>query len=480
MKYSFSNSQMREADRLTIEGGISAQELMERAGTALAQTILNAMEKLGIDDALIVCGGGNNGGDGFVAARILEEAGKEISVLCFAEIFSADCAAAKAKYKGEILGRMPRRMYLLVADCLFGTGLDRAPEGDNAALIGFINSSGAYVVACDLPSGLGENGVAYTPCVRADETVAMGQLKNALLLSDGADYAGKITVAEIGIAAQSGAEVWERENAAQYFPKRKSNSNKGSYGAACILAGGAYSGAAFLAGGACLKSGAGYTRLCVPKKIYPSAIGKFPACILKECDRIDDDVLSSDCVALGMGAGLDDNLYALIGSLLTSYHGTLVLDADALNMLAKSGVGLLKNKDCRVIITPHPKEFSRLTGKSVEEILASPIECAKAFAREYGVVVALKNNRTVITDGDRVAINITGSPALAKGGSGDVLSGLLAGTVARGVEPYEAACVSAYILGKAGERAAEEMGEYAPDATDIIGYLPAVMREIVS
>lgn len=472
---------MRKADKLTIESGVPAAELMERAGAALANTLEKAMHRLGIDDALIVCGGGNNGGDGFVAARILAETGKDISVLCLAERFSKECAAAKEKYKGEIFGVMPRRRYLLVADCLFGTGLDRAPEGDFAALILFINQSGAYVVSCDLPSGLGENGIAYTPCVRADETVAMGQLKNALLLSDGADYAGKITVADIGIAAQAcGAEIWEKEDAAKYFPKRKSKSHKGTYGTASILAGGSYSGAAFLAAGACLKSGAGYTRLRVPKEIFPSAVGKLPACILKEYKAIDGEILASDCVALGMGSGVSEQVYALLTELLPAYTGTLVLDADALNTLADFGLELLKNKACSVIITPHPGEFSRLTGKSVQEILANPIECARAFASEYGVVVVLKNNRTIITDGERVAINITGSPALAKGGSGDVLSGFLAGTLARGVEPYEAACVASYILGKAGERAAEEMGEYAPDATDIIGYLPAAMRGVVS
>lgn len=479
MKYAYSNQQMRRFDEAAIAAGAPALMLMERAGKALAQAVSEACHRLGAGDVLFVCGGGNNGGDGFVAARMLHEAGEEVAVLCLAQKFSPDCAAVKSQYKGELLGRIPRRRYALIVDCLFGTGLARPVEGESAALVDFINGSGAYVIACDLPSGLMEGGIAGGTCVRADETVTMGQLKQALLLSDGADVAGKISMADIGIpAAENGAEVWENADVKAFFPRRRSNTHKGSYGTACILAGGAYSGAAFLAAGACLKSGAGYTKLCVSGELYPHAIGKLPAAVLREYKAIDGDILGADALAVGMGSGVSEQLYVYIAELLTNYTGTLVLDADALNTISAYGTEVLSKHACRVVLTPHPKEFSRLAECSVKEVLADPVGMAKEFAARFGVTVLLKNNRSVITDGVRVAVNPTGSPSLAKGGSGDVLSGLLVGTCARGVQPFEAACVASYLLGRAGELAAREMGEYAPDPSDTIAFLAAAQTSL--
>ena len=160
--------------------------LMERAGQALADAVSVAMHSEGTDEVLFVCGGGNNGGDGFVAARILLERGEEVAVLCLAERFSEDCEAVRAKYGGEVLTELPRRRYRMIVDCLFGTGMTRPAEGCYRKLIEYINNSDAYVIACDLPSGLLEGGIASDPCVEANETVTMGQCKQALLLADGA------------------------------------------------------------------------------------------------------------------------------------------------------------------------------------------------------------------------------------------------------------------------------------------------------
>lgn len=479
MKFAYGNQQMRRFDAAAIAGGTPSLTLMERAGEALADAVRAALSRARGGDALFVCGGGNNGGDGFVAARILHEAGEDVAVLCTAKAFSSDCAAVKAKYKGELLCRIPRRRYAVIVDCLFGTGLSRAIEGEDAALVSFINGSGAYVVACDLPSGLKEGGIAGEVCVRADETVTMGQLKQALLLSDGADVCGAVRTAPIGIDAdEAGAEVWEDGDVRAFFPKRRSNTHKGCYGAACILAGGAYSGAAFLAAGACLKSGAGYTKLCVTQELYPHAVGRLPAAILRAFKALDGDILACDAVAAGMGSGVSEKLYVHIAELLTNYTGTLVLDADALNTIAAYGTEVLARHACSVVLTPHPKEFSRLAECSVSEVLADPVGMARAFAARFGVTVVLKNNRSVIADGTRVAINPTGSPALAKGGSGDVLSGILAGTCARGVPPFEAACVASYLLGRSGEITARELGEYAPDPTDVIARIPQAILSL--
>ena len=202
--------------------------------------------------------------------------------------------------------------------------------------------------------------------------------------------------------------------------------------------------------------------------MFPYAIGRLPAVVLRPFKTIDGDILASGSIAVGMGTGISERLYAYLAELLSVYTGTLILDADALNTIATYGVEVLREKSCRVIVTPHPKEFSRLTGKSVPEILANAVEEARDFARKNQLTVLLKNNRTIITDGVRVAINPTGSPALAKGGSGDVLSGLLAGICARNIEPYDAGCCASFLLGRAGELVAMQMGEYSPDPTDVI------------
>ncbi len=492
MKFAFTNAQMRTfEEKITEKTPVSV--LMERAGRALAEAVEGAMRRCGTTDAAFVCGGGNNGGDGFTAAEILRQKGYEVTVICLSERFSEACAAAKSAYRGEILGRIPRRRFSVIADCLFGTGLTRPVEGENAALIGFING-GDYVVACDLPSGLSAGGIALGACVRADETVAMGQAKCALYLSDGADRAGKVTVADIGIPAEGGTEIWEREDVAAFFPKRPSHSHKGNFGSVAILATCNMLGAPLLSVGAALKSGAGYTDVYMTSASIPCGdaakiaafqaedevhralfAAKYPAC---RFTFYDGEPIFAEAIAFGMGAGVGRPQYEIIGSLLENDAcGTLILDADALNTLSVCGTELLKKHRRPVILTPHPAEFSRLTGRPVGEILSDPVGCAREFAREYGVVVVLKNNRSVITDGTRTAINPTGSPALAKGGSGDVLAGLIAGTAGRGVPPFEAACVGCYLLGRAGEAAARVMGEYAPDATDIISYLAEAISE---
>lgn len=478
MLHSYSIFEIKSAEEEMIKK-TSATQLMRSAAEALAETVSRAMKEKRFSDVLFVCGGGNNGGDGFCAAQILFEQGKDVAVLCLSRKFSRECAEMAARYRGELFGRIPRRRFALIVDCVLGTGIKSAPEGDAATLIRFISDSGAYVISCDLPSGLTENGIALSPCVKADETLSLGGLKSALCLADGADVAGKISVADLGLEPKGGAELYESADIKAFFPKRKSHVHKGNFGCAEIFAGGAvYSGAAFLSASACLKSGVGYTRLSAVDPLYSNAIGKLPACVLREFRGIDGEMLSADCIAMGMGAGVNERVYAYLVEILPKYTGTLVLDADALNALSEYGTEILKTKSCRVIITPHPREFSRLLGLSTAETLSRAAELCKSFSEEYGVVVVLKNNRTLIAEGNRLAVNLTGTPALAKGGSGDVLTGLIAGTCARGVSPFESACVSSYLLGKAGELAESELGEYSVDASDVVRWIPKAILSL--
>lgn len=474
MKRAYSMKEIKEAELRAIRGGTDAETLMERAGESLAEAVRRAMEARGVHDCLFVIGGGNNGGDGWVAARILHEKGYDVRVLTLAECSSPTARRMREKFRGEVLHRITKQRYAIIVDCLLGTGISRSTEGDTKRLIEMINESGAYVVSCDLPSGLGEGGIAMGAAVRADATVTMGGLKSALILSDGADLAGELEVADIGLSPEGGISVYEEADYLPLFPKRKSHSNKGTYGTVSVVAGFAAQGAPLLAAGGALRSGAGCTKLWIPSVLFPSTHSRFavaarlPACILKEYQSA-EELLQSDAIAFGMGAGCEENAHEILKQLLSAYRGKLVLDADALNLLAlHREQALLKKAQCQITLTPHPKEFSRLTGSETEAILRDPVEAASAFSKRYGVCVVLKNNRTVIAKGERRAVVTCGSPALAKGGSGDVLAGLIAGSMARGLSPFEGSLAGCYLLGKAGECAEREKGEYAPDATDII------------
>ncbi len=277
--------------------------------------------------------------------------------------------------------------------------------------------------------------------------------------------------------------LYEDGDVAALFPPRKADLNKGECGSAAILAGYGSWGAPLMAVGAALRSGAGYTELWLPHtesaetdEMHRTVFSaKYPACIVK---FYAGGPFSAKAIAFGMGAGADPAVKEMLEALLTTYeNGALVLDADALNAISANKMhDLLKRRGCSVVVTPHPKEFSRLSGRSVYEILSDPAVYARAFAEEYGVTVVLKSHRTVITDGKRIAVNTTGSPALAKGGSGDTLAGFLAGTIARGLAPFEASVASSYILGRAGELAARDLGEYSPDASDVTARIPAAIK----
>lgn len=480
MYRAYSNAESIGADQKTIASGIPSLDLMERAGGALCRKVAEAMDRLGAKEVLFVLGGGNNAGDGLVAARMLSETSRKVSVLCLSERFSPDCDHMRSLYCGEILTEIPEKKFRVVVDCVFGTGLKRPPEGKYAELISFINTSGAYVIACDLPSGLAENGTAYLPCVKADETLSMGGMKSALLMNEGADHAGIISVAEIGIHySEGGAEVWEDRDLLKFFPKKRSCVNKGSFGKSCIMTGGERIGAAMLSASASLRSGAGYSTLCVPPHLMSAVATALPSCVVEELRMPEcGGALASDALAVGMGFGASKGLYELIAEILERYRGTLVLDADALAVLAEYGLYPLEKKACKVILTPHPKEFSRLCRLSVREVLENAVPIAREFASRYGVTLVFKNNRTVITDGVRTAINCTGSPALAKCGSGDVLAGFLAGTCARGLEPFDAACVSCYVCGRAGKLAEAEYGQYSSASADLIDLLPRAVMSV--
>ncbi len=293
---------------------------------------------------------------------------------------------------------------------------------------------------------------------------------------------------ELGVSLPKdvSAVLTDRRLAKALLPKRKRNSHKGNYGRAAIVAGSVeYTGAAYLAAAACLRTGVGYTVLFVPKGILPLYALKSPEILLKSSndgdryafnEEIMRELLVYDSIAYGMGMGVSNEVFKGVAYLLKNYEGKLILDADGLNSLAafagEDRNELFKNKKCDVILTPHCKEFSRLCENTVEEILESGVCAAKDFAKKYQVSVLLKNALSVITDGGSVALNATGNSGQAKGGSGDVLAGVIAGLCATGLGSFEGGVLGAYLVGKAAEIAATDFGEYSLTASELIAYLP--------
>ncbi len=498
-------AQMRAADKYTIETlGVPSAQLMERAGAAIAEETETLLREIGGRSVLAVCGGGNNGGDGWCAARLLAERGFETAVYTLTEKLSADCAAQRAAYENSVrlagktpavVASFPDKKYDVIIDAVFGTGFRGVPEGRFAEAIACMNRSGAKIVSADIPSGLNGDSGAFAQCVKADITVTIGEWKGGLLLGDGPDVCGKVIRRDIGIElpAPAQAGLCSAADFAGVFPPRRANTNKGSFGKAVILAGSAaYSGAPLLSAAAALKCGCGYTRLAVPADIFPQYVGRLPDAILTSapaengCLRFDAEFMQTlsrgaNAFAVGMGCGVSRGVYESLAYLLSEFRGTLVIDADARNSLAEYGADILREKSCRAILTPHPKEFSRLCAKPLEEVLRNGAALAKEFAAEYGVLVLLKGHTSIVTNGKFTVFCTEGTPALAKGGSGDVLSGIVASLAARGVSAMDSAACGSWLLGRAGRLAAEAQGnEYSVCPSDVISCLPAAIARLIA
>lgn len=471
-----SNSQMRAADEYTISvRGLSSETLMRRAGIAIAEEVAK-IENSRNKSILVVCGNGNNGGDGYVCASELKQRGFKVKVYSFGGNLSSDCAREKAAYSGEYSQEISGD---IIIDCIFGTGLSRCVEGEFAEIIERINKSGALVVSADIPSGLnGDNGKICGCAVKADITVAVAEFKLGFFLGDGFDYCGKVIKRDIGIQLPQDDYVcvYEDGDLKPFYPERKRNSNKGTYGSANIVAGGdSYTGAAILSVEAALRSGCGYVKLTASDKVKNAVLRRCAQTIcIDGCDK------NCTAIAVGMGCGVSEELYSLIKNLLNSYTGTLIIDADGLNALSRYGVGVLENKTCKVILTPHVKEFSRLTNLSVEQILNDPVNIAKSFAQKHSAVLLLKSAASIITDGVKTVLNVRGTTALAKGGSGDMLSGYVCGSVARGLSAFDSAVCSANTLGIAAEMCSENMTDYCVTAEDVLKNLPNAVKRLTT
>ena len=470
-----SSYESRLSDENTVKGGnVTVSDLVSRAGKAVTEEIL---KRFSGGKVLVVIGKGNNGEDGKVIADLLSQ-NKNFSV-----------------NKAENLS-LPQGEFDIIVDCLFGTGLNRAVTGEYENIIHYINRSKAFIISVDIPSGLSaDSGKVLGIAVKADLTVVIQNYKLGHFLNEGIDFCGETVVKEIGIKKpETYANILERHDLTQLFIKPKRNVNKGSFKKAAIIGGSkTYSGSAVLAISAlaAFKTGLGYANIAVPDCVFPAIAGKAPECtvtLLKDDGNgikfYEEDIIplfKYDSLAVGLGMGATEETYKLIKFILKNYSGKVLIDADGLNSLAFFGKEILKEKrNCQVVLTPHIAEFARLNNTDKKEVVSGGVNLAKTFAKEYGVVLVLKSAVSVITDGNTTFLNVTGTPAMAKAGSGDVLSGFAAGMLAREENPVLAAAYGCYLFGRAGEIAEETHGNtFTVTATDLITALPKAVAEII-
>lgn len=471
--------QMIDADRYNIDKlGLSEDILIERAGEAVAEEIILRFK----GGRVLVCvGKGNNGADGKVAAKILSlKHGFNVKVF---SVFDDNIEVLDDKYD-------------IILDCIFGTGLNKDITGKIKDIIEKINNSKSYIISCDIPSGLnGDNGLVNGVAIKANLTIAIQEYKTGLFLNDGLDYSGKIVVKDIGISVWEDGYVqrFSDKDVIEYFPDRKRNVHKGNFGKVAIVGGSKnFPGSIYLSLGGLtsLKAGAGYANLVVPESMYNCYALKNPECTLMTikddngCILFDpktmDQLLKYDVIVFGMGIGVSEQVYKTLLYLIDNYKGKLIIDADGLNTISKYGTHILdKERTCDVVLTPHIGEFSRLSNMDKQSILSDPINCAKEFAKEYNLIIVLKNAVSIITDGERVYLNTTGCGGMAKGGSGDVLSGFVGGVVARNKELIESVCSACYVFGRAGEIAQSNDSAYTITASDIVKNLGNAINSLV-
>jgi hydroxyethylthiazole kinase-like uncharacterized protein yjeF len=493
------NAEMSEADRRTIAGGVAGPTLMEAAGLAVARAV-TARHPPGSRVA-VVAGAGNNGGDGFVAARHLQQAGYRVSVHVIGRrgALKGDAAWAAGQWQGPVESPVPDPNGVhVIIDALFGAGLDRPVAGDALAAINAMNAAQVPIVAVDLPSGVsGNTGGVMGEAVNASRTVTFFRKKPGHLLLPGRDRCGPVEVAQIGIAAAVLADIrpttWENSSAlwGSRFPVPETSGHKYSRGHAVVVSGGrSHSGAARLAAMAALRGGAGLVTLASPRDALDINAAASLAVMVRPVDTAAElEAMLSDprfnAVTIGPGAGVGDDTRERT---LTALAGprSVVLDADALTSFADRADDLFAalGNNGNAVLTPHSGEFHRLFGKALEtnpDAATSKLGAARAAAAMAGAVVVYKGADTVIAAPDgRATINANAPPWLATAGTGDVLAGLVTALLAQGMPPFEAAAAAVWIHGAAANAAGPGMvsEDLAPRFAEVYGRLFAMARPI--
>ena len=505
-------AQMREADRRAIEEWeIPSIDLMERAAEGIAVAVLEILpEKASRSRVAVFCGAGNNGGDGIAAARMLFLKGVKVRVFLVGSYEKltpdaleetrrlSECGVELECFEPE---NEDQRSWALRADAIidavFGFGLSREirPDSVYASAIELINASSAYVVAADIASGIeADTGRVLGCAVRADKTITFTAKKVGQAVCDGYFYSGEVVVHEIGIPEEitrsipGSAQTVEEDFVREAIPTRKANGHKGTFGKLLVVGGAVgYTGAPYLTASAAVRSGCGLVHLGVPACIWAveaaKCVSAMPFPLANEggklspaaLEEIAEKLQGCNVLALGPGLGRSEGTCELVCRLLET-EKSVVLDADGINAL-EGHMDVLDARRGRVtILTPHDGEFARIGGDLTS---GDRVGAAKTFAMEHGCVLVLKGHRTIVaTPAGTLLVNTTGNSGLAKGGSGDVLTGLIASFLAQGATAVQAAAAAVWMHGRCGDLAAEMLTAYAMTPEDVIATLPTAFAEL--
>ncbi|MBE5870826.1 MAG: NAD(P)H-hydrate dehydratase [Lachnospiraceae bacterium] len=502
MQYIVTQEEMKRYDETTISYyKVPALTLMERA----ALSVVEGHDFTDRERILVLCAGGNNGGDGFAVARMLLLKGKQVTVLFCGnrDHLSESCRMQWEIYEkyaktldltDPVVTQWPEAAYDIVIDAIFGVGLNREISGRVAEVIEKANRLDAYRIAVDIPSGVdADTGQIHGCAFRADVTDTFAFVKRGLLLYPGASYSGKVRCHDIGITKESFGGVEPVAFSLQpedlsLLPHRDPAGNKGSFGKIGFFAGcAAIGGAAILSAKAAYHMGSGYVRVFTHENARAGMLSQIPEAVasyykeemtiserISLCDTVAE---KSDVLAIGAGIGTDEWAREMTGYVLQRSEKPLVMDADACNILAadevlkqelKSLAGMRKHP---IILTPHLAEFARLSGVPVRELKKDLPQYVMQFAKEYGVILAAKDAVTLVCDGRKLYMNRSGNDGMATAGSGDVLFGMIASLAGQGLEAFEAACLGVYIHGLGGDLSAKETNARFLTASDLIGGL---------
>jgi len=507
---------MQEMDRQAIrEQGIPGLELMEHAGHACMEAIFDEFGYTGGKRAVIFAGRGNNGGDGYVIARLLLQSGWQVRVCILAERdrIEGDAAINLEQVPSDVVSyctapgqlaalyREEARQADVIVDALLGTGLSSEVGGVYQEAVELINASGRPVLAVDIPSGIhGSSGRVLGCAVRATVTVTFAAAKLGHVLYPGADHVGRLVVADIGIPAglveeADGCEFLTVDSIRPLLRPRDRQAHKGHFGHCLIVAGSrGKTGAAALSANSAVRAGSGLVTLAVPESLHPILEVKTTEAMTVPLPDAGSGYLSADALpvieelipgrdalAIGPGLGQDPATVALVHTLTKSAGLPLVIDADGLNAVALDTNCLLDRKSTGVVLTPHPGEMARLMGVSVADVEADRIATARRFSAAFGVYLILKGSRTVIAAPDgRVAINGSGNPGMASGGMGDVLTGIVVSLLGQGFSPWNVCCLGVFIHGFAADLVAQDKGEIGMSAGDVQEKLPYAYQKLLT
>lgn len=487
MEYLVTAQEMKAYDRAAMDRiGIPSMVLMERAALSALDQIKKRFGPQGAGiNVLILAGTGNNGGDGLALARLLSEAGFAAEVLVCGDQHRAtpewtQQRAILENYPVRVGSKPAREEYTILIDALFGVGLSREVEGDRAEWIEYFNSRSGFKLALDIPSGVGADDGRILGCaVNADLTVTFGFAKRGLYLYPGRGCAGEIATADIGISGLcfggSAPGMFRlTEKPGKLFPPRRPDGNKGSFGKALLCAGSrCMAGAAVLAAESLYRTGVGMVKVITPKENRIILQSTVPEALLGEPKQLEESLNWADTVVIGPGLGKGPEAARLLAGVLNCHIPT-VIDADGLNLLAEDEElqGLLSRQaqaGRTFILTPHMGELARLAQKSIAEVKAAPEKALRALSERFHCVIAGKDAVTLVcAEGRPLCLCTEGNSGMATAGSGDVLSGVIGGLLAQGLEGFEAACRGVYIHAAAGAAAAETLGEHGVMAGDIV------------